>query len=138
MLIYKGLNCVQRSRKDLAVVSQTSQTLVLMHYESKCYAFAYSHKMMPTFQGGTFRKLAVLTSHTKALAQRVSDSGGTKGGSGGDVLFAGEVPGIGTKVGHCFLPVRFQVVSASRSCRVPCTSGDRTSAPKGKCWTFGE
>lgn len=50
-------------------------------------------------QGGSFEKLAVLTKDTKAVAARVSASGGAKKGSnGGDVLFAGEVPGIGTKV----------------------------------------
>jgi len=49
-------------------------------------------------QGGTFGKLAVLTKDTKALAEKVSASGGGKKTGGGDVLFAGEVPGIGTKV----------------------------------------
>ena len=49
-------------------------------------------------QGGRFGKLAVLTKDTAAVAAKVSASGGAKGGSGGDVLFAGEVPGIGTKV----------------------------------------
>lgn len=50
------------------------------------------------FQGGSFGKLAVLTRDTAAVASRVSASGGASKGSGGDVLFAGEVPGIGTKV----------------------------------------
>ncbi len=49
-------------------------------------------------QGGTFGKLAILTKDTKALADKVSASGGAKKIGGGDVLFAGEVPGIGTKV----------------------------------------
>lgn len=44
-----------------------------------------------------FDKLAILAKDTKALADRVSGSGGAKK-FGGDVLFAGEVPGIGTKV----------------------------------------
>lgn len=52
----------------------------------------------PSMQGGTFGKLAVLTRDTKALADKVSASGGAKKVGGGDVLFAGEVPGIGTKV----------------------------------------
>lgn len=49
-------------------------------------------------QGGTFGKLAVLTKDTKALADKVSASGGSKNIGGGSVLFAGAVPGIGTKV----------------------------------------
>ncbi|CAM9272067.1 unnamed protein product [Ectocarpus sp. 13 AM-2016] len=52
------------------------------------------------FEGGTFGKLAVLTKDTKALAEKVSASGGAKNTGGGDVLFAGEVPGIGTKVAN--------------------------------------
>ena len=47
--------------------------------------------------GGVFEKLAILTSDTKAAAEKVTASGGTKKGTGGDVLFVGEVPGIGTK-----------------------------------------
>lgn len=54
--------------------------------------------LVPSLQGGTFGKLAVLTKDTKALAEKVSGSGGAKKVGGGDVLFAGEVPGIGTKV----------------------------------------
>lgn len=38
-----------------------------------------------------------MTKDTKALAEKVTASGGTKNRTGGDVLFAGEVPGIGTK-----------------------------------------
>lgn len=49
-------------------------------------------------QGGTFGKLAILAKDTKALADKVTASGGAKKIGGGDVLFAGEVPGIGTKV----------------------------------------
>lgn len=49
-------------------------------------------------QGGRFGKLAVLAKDTKALADKVSASGGSKKVGGGEVLFAGAVPGIGTKV----------------------------------------
>lgn len=49
-------------------------------------------------QGGTFGKLAVLTKDTKALADKVAASGSSKNVGGGSVLFAGAVPGIGTKV----------------------------------------
>lgn len=51
-------------------------------------------------EGGIFGKLAILTSNTKAVAERVTASGGTKNRTGGEVLFAGEVPGIGTKVAN--------------------------------------
>lgn len=53
---------------------------------------------MPSTQGGRFGKLAILTKDTMVMADKVSGSGGAGKGLGGDVLFAGEVPGIGTKV----------------------------------------
>lgn len=66
-------------------------------------------------QGGAFKKLAILTKDTKGVADKVSASGGAKK-TGGDVLFAGEVPGIGTKVdqttAYCF-PVGFHTPSGS-------------------------
>ncbi|CAN0109413.1 unnamed protein product, partial [Scytosiphon promiscuus] len=52
------------------------------------------------YEGGTFGKLAVLTKDTKALADKVAASGGSKDIGGGSVLFAGAVPGIGTKVAN--------------------------------------
>ncbi|CAM9389583.1 unnamed protein product [Ascophyllum nodosum] len=72
----------------------------LLGYDRDGVAVALNPVDSKIYEGGRFGKLAVLTKDTAAVAAKVSASGGAKGGSGGDVLFAGEVPGIGTKVAN--------------------------------------
>eukprot|EP00903_Cladosiphon_okamuranus_P020987 g19279.t1 len=74
--------------------------LRLSGYDKNGVSVALNPVDSKIFEGGTFGKLAVLTKDTRALADKVSASGGARKVGGGDVLFAGEVPGIGTKVAN--------------------------------------
>eukprot|EP00752_Nemacystus_decipiens_P017767 g15929.t1 len=76
------------------------EALRLSGYDKNGVSVALNPVDAKIYEGGTFGKLAVLTKDTKALAEKVAASGGAKKVGGGDVLFAGEVPGIGTKVAN--------------------------------------